>query len=108
MLILFNHGTPKGLARALPGHTIVTAHAKGWHKLNDGALLSAAEEAVVDLLLTTPELDWAKNRHCCVDRCHEMVTCTIKLRTNSGRSERGHARQGHRIKTPQLNNTLAR
>lgn len=53
MFILFDHGTPKGLARALPGHTIITAHARGWDKLNNGALLDAAEEAVLDLLLTT-------------------------------------------------------
>ena len=53
MIILFDHGTPKGLARALPGHTIITAQARGWDKLNNGALLNAAEEAAVDLLLTT-------------------------------------------------------
>ena len=53
MRILFDHGTPKGLARALPGHTIITAHARGWDTLNNGALLNAAEEAAVDLLLTT-------------------------------------------------------
>jgi hypothetical protein len=53
MLILFDHGTPKGLARALPGHTITTAQARGWDKLNNGALLNAAEEAAFDLLLTT-------------------------------------------------------
>jgi len=53
MLILFDHGTPKGLARALPGHTIITAQARGWDKLNNGALLNAAEEAALDLLLTT-------------------------------------------------------
>jgi hypothetical protein len=53
MLILFDHGTPKGLARALPGHMIVTAQARGWDKLNNGALLNAAEEAALDLLLTT-------------------------------------------------------
>jgi hypothetical protein len=53
MLILFDHGTPKGLARALPGHTIVTAQARGWDKLNNGALLNVAEEAALDLLLTT-------------------------------------------------------
>ena len=53
MIILFDHGTPKGLARALPGHTIITAQAKGWDKLNNGALLNAAEEAAVDVLLTT-------------------------------------------------------
>jgi hypothetical protein len=53
MLILFDHGTPRGLARALPGHTVITAQAKGWDKLNNGALLNAAEEAAVKLLLTT-------------------------------------------------------
>ena len=53
MLILFDHGTPKGLAPALPGHTIITAQARGWDKLNNSALLNAAEEAAVDLLLTT-------------------------------------------------------
>jgi len=53
MLILFDHGTPKGLARALPGHTVITAQARGWDKLSNGALLNAAEEAGLDLLLTT-------------------------------------------------------
>jgi hypothetical protein len=50
MLILFDHGTPKGLARALPGHMIITAQARGWDRLNNGALLNAAEEAAIDLL----------------------------------------------------------
>lgn len=53
MLILFDHGTPRGLARVLPAHTIITAQARGWDKLNNGALLNAAEEAAVELLLTT-------------------------------------------------------
>jgi hypothetical protein len=53
MLILFDHGTPKGLIRALSGHTVITAQARGWDKLNNSALLNAAEEAAVDLLLTT-------------------------------------------------------
>ncbi|HEX3681116.1 MAG TPA: hypothetical protein VHU83_01145 [Bryobacteraceae bacterium] len=53
MLILFDHGTPKGLARALPLHTIITAQARGWDTLTNGALLDAAEEAAVDVLLTT-------------------------------------------------------
>ena len=53
MLILFDHGTPKGLARALPGHTIISAQARGWDTLSNGALLNAAEEATVELLLTT-------------------------------------------------------
>ena len=53
MLILFDHGTPKGLATALAGHSVITAQARGWDTLNNGALLTAAEEAAVDLLLTT-------------------------------------------------------
>lgn len=53
MLVLFDHGTPKGLARALPEHTIQTAQARGWDTLSNGALLNAAEEAGFDLLLTT-------------------------------------------------------
>jgi hypothetical protein len=53
VLVLFDHGTPKGLARALSGHTIQTAQAKGWDTLSNGALLNAAEEAGFELLLTT-------------------------------------------------------
>jgi hypothetical protein len=53
VLILFDHATPKGLARALSGHTIDTAQAKGWDTLSNGALLNAAEEAGFELLLTT-------------------------------------------------------
>lgn len=53
MLILFDHGTPKGLARALAGHTVITAQARGWDKLSNGALLDAAKEAALDVLLTT-------------------------------------------------------
>ncbi len=53
MLILFDHGTPKGLARAMSGHTVHTAQAKGWDTLSNGELLSAAEEAGFELLLTT-------------------------------------------------------
>ena len=53
MLILFDHGTPKGLTRAHPGHTIITAQSRGWERLNNGALLNAAEGAALDLLLTT-------------------------------------------------------
>ena len=53
VLILFDHGTPKGLARVLSGHAVHTAQAKGWDTLSNGELLSAAEEAGFELLLTT-------------------------------------------------------
>ena len=53
MLILFDHGTPKGLIPALSGHTVITAQSRRWDRLTNGALLDAAEEAAIDLLLTT-------------------------------------------------------
>lgn len=55
MLILFDHGTPRWLARALPGHTVIAAKARGWDELNNGDLLRVAEEAAFDLLLTTDQ-----------------------------------------------------
>lgn len=39
--------------RGLAGHTIITAQARGWDRLGNSALLDAAEQAGVDLLLTT-------------------------------------------------------
>jgi hypothetical protein len=53
VLVLFDHGTPKGLARALSAHTIHTAQSRGWNTLSNGALLDAAEEAGFEVLLTT-------------------------------------------------------
>jgi hypothetical protein len=53
MLILFDHGTPRSIARFLHGHTVVEAIARGWDRLANGALLNAAEEAGFDVLLST-------------------------------------------------------
>jgi hypothetical protein len=53
VLVLFDHGTPKGLARALSGHTVLAAQSKGWDTLSNGALLDAAEQAGFELLITT-------------------------------------------------------
>jgi len=55
MLILFDDGTPRGLIRALSEHTVITAQSKGWDRLSNGALLNAAEEAAIDLLLSTDQ-----------------------------------------------------
>src|SRR5215475_11522045 len=55
MLILFDHGTPRGLIRAFSEHTVVTAQSKGWDRLSNGALLNAAEEAGIELLLSTDQ-----------------------------------------------------
>lgn len=53
MRILFDNGTPRGLAAALPDHTVEEARAHGWDVLRNGELLDAAEAAGFDVFLTT-------------------------------------------------------
>lgn len=53
MLVLFDHGTPRGIALSLQPHTVKEAKAQGWDTLTNGELLKVAEEAGFDVLLTT-------------------------------------------------------
>jgi hypothetical protein len=53
MLILFGHGTPRGIARSLEGHQVREAKQQGWDRLANGESLTAADEAGFDILLTT-------------------------------------------------------
>jgi hypothetical protein len=53
MLILFDHGTRSGIAGSLAGHEVTEARERGWDRLSNGELLTAAEAAGFDLLLTT-------------------------------------------------------
>jgi hypothetical protein len=52
MLILFDHVTPKGIARVLSHHTVTKAKDRAWDTLSNGDLLAAAEEAGFDVLVT--------------------------------------------------------
>lgn len=52
MLILFDHVTPKGIIRSLPGHMVATARDRRWDTLTNGDLLDAAERAGFDVLVT--------------------------------------------------------
>ena len=54
MLVLFDNGTPRTLARYLIDHQAVTeARARGWDELENGELLTAAEAAGFEVLVTT-------------------------------------------------------
>src|SRR5260370_150081 len=53
MRILFDNGTPRGVASALTGHTVEEARWHGWDTLRNGELLDAAEAAGFDVFLTT-------------------------------------------------------
>ena len=53
MLIVFDQATPVPIRPYLEKHTVRTAAQQGWDKLSNGDLLTAAEEAGFDMLLTT-------------------------------------------------------
>jgi hypothetical protein len=53
MLILFDNGTPSPLRHALKNHQVVEAIERGWDKLANGELITAAEASGFELLLTT-------------------------------------------------------
>ena len=55
MRILFDHGTPRGIARWLEGHSVREAKAQGWDTLTNGELLKAAEDAGFDVVVTTDQ-----------------------------------------------------
>jgi hypothetical protein len=54
MLVLFDNGTPRTLARYLIDHHAVTeARARRWEELENGELLAKAEAAGFEVLVTT-------------------------------------------------------
>jgi hypothetical protein len=54
MLVLFDNGTPRTLARYLiDHHTVTEARARGWDELENGELLTAAEAAGFEVIVTT-------------------------------------------------------
>jgi hypothetical protein len=53
--ILFDQNMPAPLRHALVGHDIATAYECGWHTLQNGELLSAAEAEGFEQLLTADQ-----------------------------------------------------
>lgn len=53
MLVLFDNNVPRGLARALGGHTVGEAREQGWDRLKNGELLHIAEETGFDVIVTS-------------------------------------------------------
>jgi len=53
MRILFDNGTPRGVAGALMDHIVEEARSRGWDTLGNGELLDAAEAAGFDVFVTT-------------------------------------------------------
>jgi hypothetical protein len=61
MRILFDHGTPAPLRRTLTGHNVSTAYEMQWTKLDNGALLKAAELDFDALVTTDQNLRYQQN-----------------------------------------------
>lgn len=61
MRILFDHGTPAPLRRALTGYTVSTAYEMGWTELDNGALLNAAATDFDALITTDQNLRYQQN-----------------------------------------------
>ena len=55
MKILFDQGTPVPLRRELAGYTVDTVYELGWATLTNGQVLTRAEQAGYDLLITTDQ-----------------------------------------------------
>ena len=53
MRVLFDQATPVPIRAYLDQHVVSTAFAQGWGTLKNGELLTAAEQAGFDVLLTT-------------------------------------------------------
>jgi hypothetical protein len=53
MRILLDRGTPSGIVRSLGGHEVTEAIERGWDRISNRELLTNAEAAGFDLLLTT-------------------------------------------------------
>jgi hypothetical protein len=53
MRVLFDNGTPRGVAPALRRHSVDEARWQGWDRLRNGELLDAAEAAGFEVLVTT-------------------------------------------------------
>jgi hypothetical protein len=69
MLVLFDNGTPRTLARYLiDHHTVTEARARGWDELENGELLGKAEAA-------------GQGRWSLIKRCVAQVVATVNAAT---------------------------
>jgi hypothetical protein len=83
MKVLFDQGTPVPLRFHLKGHAVETAFEKGWGELKNGDLLSAAESAGFDVLLTTDQ-----NLRYQQDLSERSIKIVVLLTTNWPRIQR--------------------
>jgi hypothetical protein len=102
MLVLFDNGMPRTLARFLIDHHMVTeARARGWAELENGKLLDEAETAGFEVLITTDKnLSYQQNltgrRIAVVVLGQGMDAHQAPCRANRRSGECGNSRQLYR------------
>lgn len=82
MRIVFDHGTPSGIARALASHDVTEEIERGWDRISNGEPLKSAEAADFDLLPAhdrqrdpvSAKSDGPENSYCCAGKFH-MASC---------------------------------
>ncbi len=75
MRILFDQGVPVPLRRWLTEHEVETAWQRGWAEISNGDLLTAAEIAGFDMLVTTDQnLRYQQNLS---TRCIAILVLTV-------------------------------
>jgi hypothetical protein len=60
MRVLFDNGTPRGVAAALKNHVVEEARSHGWDTFRNGELLDAAEAQL--LCAVTALVEWIAGR----------------------------------------------
>jgi hypothetical protein len=53
MLILLDNAVPRGIKQSLSGHVVTECRERAWDTLSNGELLTAAEAAGFEVLVTT-------------------------------------------------------
>lgn len=61
MKILFDHGVPAPLRRALASHEVATAFELGWQEMGNGRLLDEAEKVFAVLITTDKNIRHQQN-----------------------------------------------
>src|ERR1022692_4610976 len=106
VLILLDNNVPRGLARAPTSHTVTESRERGWATLKNGDLLTVAEEAGFEILVTSDKsIRYQQNLQGPRNRARgsnpgTLGTCTAQVGRNRSRRERSHARQLHRVSHP--------
>jgi hypothetical protein len=90
--VLFDQGTPAPLRNALADHEVVTAYERGWARLKNGELLSAAELDGFEIFVTTD-----KNLRYQQDLSQRRIAIVVLSTTSWPRISRAAAQVRHAI-----------